>query len=63
MVISDLQGLPRPSAPKPGLGLSLGGLGLTRTWTQALVHGLGWAGLRLKPGLQSDDKYIDIARQ
>jgi len=29
----------------PRLGLSLVGLGLTKTWSWALVDSLGWAGL------------------
>jgi len=62
MVISDLQPLQGPgSAQKPGLG---------RAWAHKILEldpgpqlGLGWAGLRLKSGIQSDDEYIDIARK
>ena len=40
----------------PQLGLGLVGLGLMKTWSQALVDGSGWAqaGLRLKPRLWSE---------
>jgi len=48
----------------PGLG------GLGRAWAHKILEldpgpqlGLGWAGLRLKSGIQSDDEYIDIARK
>jgi len=41
----------------PRLGLSFVGLRLRKTQSLTLVEGLGWAwaGLRLKPRLQSED--------
>jgi len=41
----------------PGLGLGFVGLGLRKTQSPTLVEGSGWAwaGLGLKPGLQSED--------